>query len=92
MTPELEARIQRLEEELNNLKTSYTIPLEVDNAFRDRLGIADFAALTGSTKAASTETQAVAEGGSASYNVAKPMDGFREFITGGTTLYIPYYT
>jgi len=93
MTPEeLASRIEALEMEVQNLKASATIPYEVDTAFRERLGIADLATLTGSTKTAASETQAVSESGSGSYSVAKPMDGFREFVVGGSVLYIPYYT
>lgn len=92
MTPDLTNRIEELENKVRSLEASYTISHEVDVAFRDRLGINDLTALTSSTKAASSETQAVAESGTASYSVAKPMDGFREFVVGGSVLYIPYYT
>ena len=89
---DLEKRITTLEQEMNALKASTTIPIDVDGAFRDRLGILNLALLAESTKNPSTETQAVAEGGVASYSVAKPVDGFREFVVGGSVLYIPYYT
>ncbi len=92
MTPELTQRIEELENKVRSLEASYTIPHNVSEAFRDRLGINDLASLAGSTKNPSTETQAVAESGASSYSVAKPMDGFREFVVGGTVLYIPYYT
>lgn len=81
-------RIQALEDRLRLLENTTTIPLEVDTAFRDRLGIDDKTSLSGSTKNVSDVTQAVAESGSASYSVAKVPDGFYQTDTG---THIPYY-
>lgn len=88
----LEREIQELKREMAFLSSSNTIPFNTEQAFRDRLGIQSLASLSGSTKTAASETQSVSESGSSSYSVAKPMDGFREFVVGGSVLYIPYYT
>jgi len=88
---DLQRQINELKQEIANLKASTTIPFDVEQSFRTRLRIENYAELGTSTKNPSTETQAVDEGGSDSYSVAKPPDGFREFISGGTVLYIPYY-
>lgn len=90
MTPEqLLERIQALEDKLRLLGNTTTIPREIDTAFRDRLGIDDKTTFSGSTKNPSTETQVVNEGGSASYSVAKPPDGFYQTEDG---YHVPYYT
>lgn len=84
-------KIQELEEKVKALENSTTIPYPVEQAFRTRFQLADLTPLTSSSKAASTETQAVSEAGAGSYSVAKPMDGFKELVVDGTTFYIPYY-
>ncbi len=89
---QLKLQVEDLQREVSSLKNTTTIPYEVDTAFRDRFEIASYAKLTASSKTAASETQAVSESGVASYNVAKPPDGFREFVVGGSTLYVPYYT
>lgn len=89
---ELNRRVTFLENFIRSIAGNTTIPHDVEQAFRSRLEIGELARLRASTKTAASETQAVSEGGAASYNVAKPPDGFREFVVGGSTLYIPYYT
>lgn len=92
MTPEeLDKKIEDIQNQINSLRSSTTIPFDMEQAIRDRLRVPEFAILNGSTKTAASETQSVNEGGVATYSVAKPPDGFREFVVGGTTLYIPYY-
>ena len=85
---ELQKQIDELKSRLDLLNSSYSIPLDVDNAFRDRLQ-----AVAGqpSSKLTSTETQAVNEAGAGAYNVAKPMDGFVKLIVDGIARNIPYY-
>lgn len=92
MTQEQERKLNELYEFMQSLKTSTTIPLPVDESFRDRFQIANLAKLQfQTTKNASTETQAVNEGGVATYNVAKPMDGFFLLVLNNTAYYIPYH-
>lgn len=91
MEQNLQAQIDSLKEEVAKLKSVTTIPYDVEQAFRARLTIDEFARLAPSTKTAASETQAVNESGSSSYSVAKAMDGFREEVIAGTTIYIPYY-
>jgi hypothetical protein len=92
MKPEdLLKRIEALEAEIIALKNTTTIPREVDQAFRDRFGLVNYAILAGSLKSASSENQSVDEAGIATYSVLKPPDGFRQFVVGGTPLYFPYY-
>lgn len=86
-----EERIKRIENRLNMLESASTIPFPVEQAFRERFKLADFAELKGSTESPGDYDQAVDEAGAASYNVASVPDGFREFTVGGSTLLIPYY-
>lgn len=89
---QLQAQIDLLQQELNKLRNSTTIPFEVEQAFRFKLGISELTSLNASSKTAASETQSVNEAGVGSYSVAKPMDGFKQVTIGGSTLYIPYYT
>jgi hypothetical protein len=88
----LRQEVMELRRELNSLKANTTIPQEIEQAFRARFLLDTYASLGPSSKTAASETQAVDEAGMATYSVAMPPNGFREFITGGTVLYIPYYT
>lgn len=89
---QLQNKIDSLQQELDKLRNTTTIPFDVEQAFRFRLGINSLTRLDTSVKTAASETQSVSEGGVSSYNVAKPMDGFKQVTIGGSTLYIPYYT
>lgn len=89
---QLQSQIDLLQAELNKLRNTTTIPFDVEQSFRTRLKINELARLAPSAKNPSTETQIVNEAGIATYSVSKPPDGFREFVVGGSTLYIPYYT
>ena len=85
---QLQAQIDDLQRQLNELKDYSTIPLDVGNAFKARiLG----ATITGSTNASAVLVQAVNEAGSATYNVAKPMTGFINIIIDNTTYKVPFY-
>lgn len=88
--------IAQLKKELAELKawralleTSYSIPLNIDQAFRTRFGINNTIV---STKSASSENQGVNEAGLASYNVLLPPDAFLQVTILGTTYYIPVFT
>jgi hypothetical protein len=88
---QLQQEMAILQGKINLLYSSATIPYDVENAFIDRLDL-DNIVSQNSSKLASTETQAVNEGGSATYNVAKPMDGFEQRTVNGQIRYYPYYT
>lgn len=87
---DIENRILQIEQELKSLKDSSSIPNENYEAIKGRLLLETIAAST-STKATSTESQTVNEGGLATYSVAKVMDGFIKLRVGGTDYNIPYY-
>lgn len=88
----VEQRINELQEEINKLKYSTTIPFDVEQAFRTRLRLDSVTNLATSAKSATSENQSVNEAGSGSYSVLKAPNGFRQFSSGGTTFFIPYYT
>lgn len=94
MTPEtkkaieaLQLQISNLQRQLDALSNNTTMPLEAGEAMRARLGL-NVIPVEISSKTAASETQAVSEGGSSSYNVAKPPDGFYKMSDGRT---IPFY-
>ena len=87
MTPEqriaqLEVQVANLTEQMKRLGDSTSIPFSVEKAFRNRLGVLhpvweivyDYSGI------AANNTQAVNEGGMASYNVLAAPDGYL-FIT-----------
>lgn len=85
---QLEQQIQQLQEVVELMRSSATYPYDMEQAIIDRVNPVAF---TPSTKTAASETQAVDEGGSGTYNVAKPMDGFEQRVVDGVTRYFPYY-
>lgn len=87
---ELQSQINRIQDELNSLKNSATIPQENYEAIRDRLD-ASIAKISTNSTPASSETQAVDESGTETYSVAKPMDGFITISFGGINYKIPFY-
>jgi len=70
------------------MRSSGSFPYDVEQAIIDRL---DFTVFDPSAKTAASETQAVDEAGIATYNVAKPMDGFDQRLVDGVIRYYPYY-
>lgn len=86
MNEDLIRRIEELETWRRNMSASHSIPLENDQALRARLG----GELSASTHTG--ETQAVDEGGMATYSVAAAANGFVQKNLNGTIIYIPYYT
>lgn len=88
----LQEEVAELKRIIGQLKSSTTIPFDIDQAFRTRFRIGDFTPLSSSAKGATTENQAVSEAGTASYSVLKAPDGFDERTDGATTKYYPYYT
>ena len=84
---------QQLQELLNwkkSLESSSTIPLSIDQSFRQRFPTGSI--INTSTKDATSENQAVDEGGAATYSVLKPPDAFVQVVVNGTTYYIPVFT
>lgn len=87
-TQKIQQQIDNLQRQLDALKSSTTLPLEITEAMRIRLQ-----PVSGETNSTSTAsyTQAVNEAGSATYSVAKPMAGFITITIGGNARLIPYY-
>lgn len=85
----LKREIAELKRWKASLEMSSTIPLNIDQSFRKRFTVQEIIA---STKGATTENQAVNEGGAATYSVLKPPDAFIQVVVGATTYYIPVYT
>jgi hypothetical protein len=90
MTPEQEQKLNEVYEFTQSLKSSSSIPYDVDGAFRDRLR--NIFALYVSSKSADSEDQSVNEAGSGTYSVMGDPDGFLEITVDGTLYYIPYFT
>lgn len=88
MSPENLQKLNEVYEFMQQLKSSSSIPQDVDGAFRDRLQLGGKI----SSKTVASETQAVNEGGSASYNVPKLHDGYKQETINNTVIYLPYYT
>lgn len=87
MTPEDIKKIVN-EEILNVLGVYSNVPYQVQKALELRLSTN---ALTTSAKTVASETQAVDEGGTDTYDVPKIHSGFVQTSINGTTIYIPYY-
>jgi hypothetical protein len=85
---ELQRQINELKAEIDSLKNASSIPFDVSSAFESRLSKT---VATTSIKSASTETQAVDEGGTGTYSVAKAMDGFIKIIVNGIEYNVPFY-
>lgn len=86
---QLQKQVEDLKQQVDLLRSSGSFPYDIENAIRDRI---EPVSLLPSVKTAASETQAVNEGGSASYSVAKPMDGFEQRAVDGQLRYYPYYT
>ncbi len=87
---ELQKQIDDLKKDFDSLNSSTTIPYNVAVAIKARLE-QDFTQAGAGVVTPPAYTQAVNEGGSATYNVAKPMAGFISITFGGITYNIPYY-
>lgn len=83
--------IDKINRRLDALSSSNSIPFNVEQALRDRLGLASVDTIDLSNKSASSENQAVNEGGIATYFVMKPPDGFVQLTKNGVVIYIPYF-
>jgi len=88
MTPEEHQEFEELKAEVKALRTTSTIPFEVENAFRDRLRIAN--APTVSAKG--NQTESIPVNTAAGTLVQLFPDVFLEVTVNGVTYYIPAYT
>lgn len=88
----LQQQINELQQQLNLLKASGTLPYEVGIAVKERLNIPDsFLSGGASSTSPATHTQTVNEAGSSVYDVAKVMTGFVSITINGTAYNIAYY-
>lgn len=86
---DLQRQLNELKDWKASLERSSTIPLSIDQAFRERFKNNK---LLTSTKSATSENQAVDEGGASTYSVLKAPDGFVEvYLDDGTLIYLPYF-
>lgn len=94
MTPELknlQDQITALQEQFNSLNNNATIPFDIGEAIKTRVLLEAGIPQT-SSKGATSENQAVNEGGAGTYSVLKAPDGFVQVTLGGTLYYLPYYS
>lgn len=87
---ELKKQVETLTSMVKALYSSTTMPLDVAGAIKTRLE-QDFTEGAASSVLPATYTQAVNEGGSATYNVSKPMTGFIQVKFGGVIYNVPYF-
>ena len=71
-----------------SLENSSTIPLQIDQSFKDRFS----STLVSSSKSATSENKSVNEAGVATYSVLNPPDAFIQITVNGTLYYIPVFT
>lgn len=93
MTPEEKQLLTELNERLKRVEgytTSLGGSLEFKNLIKTYAG--EVNVLSVSSKGASTEDQAINEGGVATYNVMGDPDGFLEVEINQTIYYIPYFS
>lgn len=85
----LQKEIEELKSWKKSLENASSIPLAIDQSFRKRFSVSTPIV---SSKGATTENQAVDEGGSATFSVLKAPDGFLQMTIGTTVYYIPIFT
>lgn len=91
MTPSERRKLEEIYSFMESLKASTSIPLEVDQAFRFRLGLDTVPLTAVSSKNADSEDIPVDEGGAALYDVMGDPVGFLQLTLGNTTYYVPYF-
>lgn len=89
MTPEEKQQLQELLDFKKSLEMSSSIPLSIDQAFRERFPTTT---VSTSAKSASSENQQVDESGVAIYNVLKAPDAFVQVEIGSTIYFLPAFT
>ena len=92
MTPEQQKQLTDLVEWKKSLETSSTIPLNIDQSFRERFTSDLTGTMTTSGKGATSDNQNVNEGGVAAYSVLKAPDAFIQVNLNGPIYYIPVFT
>lgn len=88
---QLKTEMTELKEQFELLKSTTTIPFDIDRAFYERYRMVEFARLSPSAKSASSESQSVNEAGAATYDVLKNPDGFEQREVGGVLRYYAYW-
>lgn len=88
---QLKTELAELKRQFELLKSTTTIPYDIDRAFYERYKMIEFARLSPSSKSATSESQSVNEGGVASYSVLKNPDGFEQREVGGVVRYYAYW-
>lgn len=83
-----EEEIQLLKDFINSLGYSNSIPLSIDKAFRNRLGL-DLNDI--SAKTVSSATESFLADGAIPTSAAKVMDGFVKYNVNGLYVNVPYY-
>lgn len=86
-----EQRIIDLENKVKALEAASTIPYNVEQALRQRLGMGSITVLTVSGKSTNSEDQTVDEGGAGNYSVLSDPAGWLQVTIASTVYYIPYY-
>lgn len=92
---DLQRQLDEINRKLGLLYNSVDIPHDVEQAFRTRFRLErvdEMANITTSAKGATSENQAVNEGGVATYSVLKAPDAFIEITIDGALKYVPIYT
>lgn len=84
---ELQRIMAEQQEVINSLRSSTTVPLDIRAALTG-----DESELEVSVKTPGSESQAVDEAGSATYNVLTLPDGFLKVTIAGVIYNIPYYS
>jgi len=84
---DMKIRISELENTIKLLNSSTTIPYDVGEAIRERIG----ANIVGVDIDTTTQTKTVDESGSQTYTVAKTMDGMITVKLNSNIYKIPYY-
>lgn len=90
--------IAQLKRELNELKAwkkllerSSTIPLNLDQSFKERF-VKNFVEMTSSSKGVTSENQPVDESGTDTYTVLLPPDAFLQVVVNNTTYHLAAWT
>ncbi len=91
MTPDQIQKLNEVYDFIQKMKASSTIPLDVDRAIRDRLGLSGIPLGAVSAKTANSEDVTVNEAGAGTYAVMNDPVGFLEITLGSTTYYVPYF-
>lgn len=88
---QLKNEVENLKREMSLIKSSGTFPYEIDSAIKERFKNSEFAMGSESDTLVATYTQAVDEGGAATYDVAKTMTGFITLEYNGSKYNIATY-